>query len=153
MQVTKRDGGTKAMSPWSELDRMQNRLRRMFESPFDTDLFTESVGWSPAVEVSETENELTVTAELPGMSRDDVEIDLENNVLTIRGEKSSETEEEDMERKVHVWERRYGSFHRAFTLPRTVDADGVKAEFRDGILKVHLPKTEQAKGKKIAIDG
>jgi HSP20 family protein len=111
------------------------------------------VGWSPAVEVSETENELTVTAELPGMSRDDVEIDLENNVLTIRGEKSSETEEEDRERKVHVWERRYGSFHRAFTLPRTVDADGVKAEFRDGILKVHLPKTEQAKGKKIAIDG
>jgi len=152
MQVTKRDGGTK-MTPWSDFERMQNRLRRMFESPFDSDFFTESVGWSPAVEVSETDDELTVTVELPGMGRDDVEIDLENNVLTIRGEKSSETEEEDKEKKMHVWERRYGSFHRSFTLPRSVDADQVKAEFRDGLLKVRLPKMEQARGKKIAIDG
>ena len=105
----------------------------------------------PAVDVEETADELTLTAELPGLSRDDVEIELENNILTVRGQRSETKTSE--ERRFHVWERRYGSFQRSFTLPRTVSADGISAEFEDGLLRVHMPKAAEAKGRRIEIGG
>jgi HSP20 family protein len=136
-------------SPAEEMTRMQRRMRRLFEDPFRLDLFTEEMGWTPAVEVVETEKAIEVTAELPGMSRDDVEIHLEHNVLTIRGEKKQEQEQKEKEH--YLYERFYGSFQRAFTLPAPVEEGTVKAEFRNGVLKIHLPKTAEAKGRKISI--
>ena len=109
------------------------------------------MGWTPSVEVTESDDAIDVTAELPGVSKDDVEVDLENNVLTIRGEKKSDQEETKKEH--YFFERYYGSFQRSFSLPVPVDEGKVAAEFRNGILKVHLLKTNGTKGRKIPING
>lgn len=137
-----------------DLDDMQNRLRRAFNVPAYEPLvpsFLEPLGWNPAVEVSETPTEFTVTAELAGMTAKDVSADFENGMLTIKGEKSEEKSEGD--KKYHVWERSYGAFERAFSFPTSVDQDKVKASFENGMLTVTLPKTKESKanGKKIAI--
>jgi HSP20 family protein len=136
-------------SPADEIARMEHRMRRFFADPFRLDFVSEEVGWTPAVEVKDADGELLVTAELPGMTVDDVEVNLENNVLTIRGEKKAEKEEQEKER--YVYERYFGSFQRSFTLPSPVDEARVKAGFRNGVLTIHLPKTEQAKGRTIEI--
>lgn len=107
--------------------------------------------WSPSVNVKETPEGLVLSAELPGMKPEDVEIEFENNVLSIRGEKESETTEEEGER-YHVWERRYGSFHRSFTLPRTIDSSAIQASFDNGILTVSLPKAAEAKSRRIEVN-
>lgn len=140
--------GRTALSPWRELEEMSNRLNRFFVDDFPPP--TTAGMWAPAVNVSENGDELVLTAELPGVRQEDVEIDLENNVLTIRGEKREERTEGE-EGRFHLWERRYGSFQRSFTLPRTVKSDAIKATFRDGILTVHMPKAPEAKGRKISI--
>lgn len=108
-------------------------------------------GWSPAVDVEENENAFVVTAELAGLSEDDVELSLENGVLSISGEKREEREEGNKEAGRHIYERRYGRFERNFSLPRTVDADKVDATFKNGVLTVTLPKTAAAKPRRIAI--
>jgi HSP20 family protein len=136
------------LSPWTEFDEMANRLNRVFAGHDATG--SESVTWLPAVNVKEMPEELLLTAELPGMRKEEVEIELENNVLTIRGRKD-ETREEKGDRRFHVWERRYGSFQRSFTLPRTVAEDQIEATFENGVLRVHMPKAPEAKGKKIVI--
>ena len=100
--------------------------------------------------VEETKNELVLTAELPGIKQEDVEIELENNVLTLRGQKE-ETREEGEECRFHVWERRYGTFQRSYALPRTVSAEDISATFEDGVLHVHMPKVPEAKGRTIQI--
>ena len=130
----------------------ENRLRRMMEEAFG-DL--EEFGWNPAVEVTETADELTLTAELPGMKVEDVEIELEDDVLTLRGEKKEEKEEEKTEGEVsyRVTERSYGEFSRSFTVPSTVDADAIEASFEDGVLTVHMPKTADSRGRKIEVKG
>lgn len=134
-------------NPWRELDTLSHRLNRMFDD-FPTP--TESGNWIPAVNVEETAESLNLTAELPGMSLDDIELELENNVLTLRGQKN-DVREEGEEKRYHLWERSFGSFQRSFTLPRTVSADDIEAEFRDGVLHVHLPKVAEAKSRRIAI--
>ena len=96
-----------------------------------------------AVEVRELDNQFIVTAELPGLKKDDVDIEYQNGVLFIRGEKVEESHEE--KRNLLVWERQYGSFQRSFMLPNTIDQDKILAEFNDGILTITLPKTEAAK--------
>jgi HSP20 family protein len=113
----------------------------------------EPVGWMPAMEIVEKEDRLFVTAELPGMNVKDVEITLENGVLRISGEKKEEKREREAGSKYHMWERRYGSFQRAFTLPQSVDAEKISASFQDGVLTIDLPKSEKAKalGRKIPI--
>jgi HSP20 family protein len=143
--------GEPTFSPWRELTDMQNRVRHLFNEPFSMRMFPEPVGWTPAVDVTEKNGNLVVTAELPGMSKDDVEIELNDNVLVLRGEKKEEMEREEEE--MHVWERSYGSFQRAFTLPCRVDEAGITAEVKNGILTVTLPKAEEAKGKRIEIAG
>lgn len=137
-----------------EMDEMQNRMRRLFDEGFPMNLTPgEPVGWLPVVEIVENANELVLTAELPGMNHENVEVLFEDDVLILRGEKKEEVREEADDRRYHLWERTYGSFRRAFTLPRTIDPTKIVAEFKDGVLTVKMPKTPQAKAKghKIAI--
>lgn len=136
-------------SPWRDLDVVSNRLARLFD---DSALrHSEGKLWSPPVSVAETADELTFTAELPGLTEDQVTIELENDVLTISGEKSEERTEGDEDRNYHLWERSYGSFRRSFSLPRAVDGGAVTAHFDKGVLEVRLPKAPEAKGRKIEI--
>jgi len=101
--------------------------------------------------VEETRDELVLTAELPGLREADVDIKLENSVLTIQGRKEETREEGQEEQRSHLWERSYGSFQRSFTLPRTVLADKISATFQDGVLHVRVPKAPESKGRKIEI--
>ena len=150
MTITRYTRRSPVLSPWLELENMSDRLNRLFSDPGQGQSNRLSV-CTPAVNVEETKEELKLTAELPGMDIDDIEIEVENNLLSLRGEKKEEEELEN--RKFHVWERTYGSFERSFTLPRTVKAEEISAHFRDGILHVHMPKAPEAKSRKIAIKG
>ncbi len=142
---------TRTVSPWRELDEMTNRLSRMFDDGVTASSEGRSA-WLPAVNVEETRDELVLTAELPGMRREDVEIELENNVLTLSGQKEeTRTQGGEEERRFHLWERRWGSFQRSFTLPRTVRGDEISATFQDGVLRIHMPKAPEARGRKIEI--
>lgn len=103
----------------------------------------------PAIDITETEDALVLHAELPGIKKDDVKLTLEDGVLTLAGEKKFETEEK--QKDFHRVERRYGSFHRSFTLPNNVDVSKAQADYEDGVLTVTLPKSESAKPRQIAI--
>ncbi len=136
-------------SPWRDFDEVSNRLARLFD---DASWRRPGNGmWSPPVTVEETDDELIFTAELPGMSDENVDIELENDVLTISGEKTEQRTEGDEERNYHLWERSYGSFRRSFTLPRGVSGADASAHFDKGVLEVRLPKAPEAKGRKIKI--
>ena len=106
---------------------------------------------APETDVVETERELRVVTEMPGLKRENIEVDVENNVLTIRGEKREERTEGQSHGKYHLAERRYGTFSRSFVLPRDVDADGIQASFEDGVLTVSIPKSEKARRRRIDI--
>lgn len=135
---------------FSELTRMQEEMNRYFDDFFGEHRRGLSEGaWLPAIDVSETTSRLVVRAELPGMSRDDIDISLQDNVLTLKGEKKQEKKEE--KENFHRLERSYGSFSRSFTLPVGVKAEDVQAAFKDGVLEITLPKVEEAASKKIAI--
>jgi HSP20 family protein len=136
-------------SPWQELEEMSSRLSRAFNDGGTAE--SGGPGWVPAVNVEETKDELVLTAELPGMKQEDVEIELENNILTIRGSKEHTREEKDEERRYHLWERRWGSFQRSFTLPRSVSPDRIGASFENGVLTVHMPKVAEARSRRIEI--
>jgi HSP20 family protein len=136
---------------WPEHGLFSNRLSRVFGNAWDTPEFTGV--WIPAVNVEEAADELLLTAELPGMREEDVNVGIENNILTIRGEKREAREEGDEGHRYHVWERRYGSFQRAFTLPSSIQADAIRAEFDRGVLTVRMPKSPEARGRTIEIAG
>jgi len=125
----------------------------MFEEVFPRTATKESefalADWRPAVDTYEEGNNIVIKAELPGVKKEDVSIDIKDNILTLRGERSSETEvkEENYYRK----ERSHGKFHRAFTLPDAVNPNNIEANYKDGILKITLPKSQEAKSKKIEI--
>ena len=108
-----------------------------------------SAMWAPAVDIHEDENNFYVAAELPGMKKEDIELEVENNVLSIKGERRFEKKEEG--ESYHFVERSYGSFYRSFTLPKNVDSEKIAAEYKDGILKVAIPKVEEVKPKKVEI--
>jgi HSP20 family protein len=107
--------------------------------------------WAPPVDVRETGDVIEVEVELPGLGSDDVDVRVENGVLTISGEKKSEVEEGKEGSSYHLIERRYGRFERSFTLPRTVDAEKVEASFSNGVLSIRLPKAETAKPRRITV--
>ncbi|MBM4183554.1 MAG: Hsp20/alpha crystallin family protein [Gemmatimonadetes bacterium] len=134
---------------WRELDEMTNRLARMFDDAAIRR--SNAATFAPAVSVAETADALVITAELPGLTEKDVTIELENDVLSISGEKTEEHAEGDEERKYHLWERSYGSFRRSFSLPRTVVGAEATARFDQGVLEIRLPKAAEAKGRKIEI--
>jgi HSP20 family protein len=110
----------------------------------------EECRWVPAVDISEDEDKLYVDVEIPGMKKEDIKVSLEHNVLSLKGEKKEEKEVK--EENYHRWERCYGSFSRAFELPIPVQADKIRANYRDGVLHVELPKAEEVKPKEIPIE-
>ncbi len=119
--------------------------------PFRDFGFTTPSTWVPPVDIFQTDaHELVLKAELPDMSRDDIDINIENFVLTIKGEKKASSEAKD--EQYHHTERRYGSFTRSFSLPQTVDSNRVAAEYKNGVLTVRLPLREEAKPRSIKID-
>jgi len=137
--------------PFRELAAVQARLNRIFSEPYEAgDDTLVRADWVPAVDVYETEQHaLVLTAELPGVKKEDIDLKVENNVLTIRGERKRDVEVK--QDAYHRVERTYGTFARSFTLPNTVSADGIKAEFKDGILTVTLPAREEAKPRQVQI--
>jgi HSP20 family protein len=108
---------------------------------------------APEADVVETENEIRVTLDMPGMKADDIDIDLEHNVLTIRGEKMEQRSESDEQHTWHLSERRYGQLSRSFILPRDVEQEQIEARFEDGVLAVTIPKGEKTKRRRIEIGG
>jgi len=139
--------------PFRELEEMSNRLNRIFDRPvLRTGNGKEALtiaDWMPSVDISETDTEYLIKAELPEVNKEDVKVTLEDGVLTIQGERRQEKEEKN--KKFHRVERSYGSFVRSFTLPDYVDDAKVKAEFKEGILSLHLPKSVKAKPKAIEV--
>jgi len=113
----------------------------------DTSLMTTT--WSPAVDLAEREDEFTLKVELPGVNKDDVKITMQDNMLTIRGEKKQQ--QESKEGNYYHLERSYGSFQRSFALPATVKGDKIEAMYRDGVLSITLPKAEEAKRKEVEV--
>jgi HSP20 family protein len=139
------------IAPWQDLDTLQSRLDRLF-GRFPAFTSEEPAEWIPAVNLEEKDNELVLTAELPGMKEKDVELEIEENVLTLRGEKRTEREEKkEKNGRWHVIERSHGEFLRSFTLPPSVDASKAKANFGDGVLTIHIPKRAESTARKIAI--
>jgi HSP20 family protein len=138
--------------PFRELNIMQDRMNRMFDDAgrgWRGDEPASTTTWSPAVDIYETEGEIMVQAELPGVDRKDIALNLEKNVLTLKGERHFE--KETKQENYHRIERAYGGFSRSFSIPAIVDEEKIRADYKDGILKISLPKKEQVKPKQIQI--
>ncbi len=135
--------------PYRELASMPDRFQRLFRRDRDEEI---SLGaWIPPVDILEDKDRILLTAELPGFKENDIEVQMEGGVLTIRGERKSEAEKEG--RKYHRVERVYGQFVRSFTLPNNVDRDRIKATFDRGLLGIEMPKSEEARPRQIKISG
>lgn len=145
---------SRELGTWpSDFFGVQRDINRLFDNFFrggtqDDGSYGMSY-WTPAVDIAEQDNEYVVKVELPGVSKEDVKITLESNILTIRGEKKQE--KNSKEDNYHRMERTYGSFQRSFTLPTTVKNDKIDAVYKEGILTVTLPKAEEAKPKQIEV--
>ena len=137
--------------PFGSADFGFNRMPSLFgrwRSPLENDLEA-AREWLPSTDISETDKEYLIKAELPEVKKEDVKVNVEDGVLTISGERKFEKEEKD--KKYHRIERSYGSFMRSFSLPDGADSTRINAEFKDGVLRVHLPKNEKAKTKSIEV--
>jgi HSP20 family protein len=140
--------------PFQELNLITNRMNRLFQDSFgqgttgDEGLTTTT--FVPPVDIYEDEHNITLKLEVPGIDQKDIDVRVENNTLTVRGERKFEKEEK--EENFHRVERRYGSFYRAFTLPTTVDPDSVSADYENGVLKIKLAKKAEAKPKQIKVN-
>lgn len=131
---------------------LQNRLNSIFQDFARPELGTESLGMGnfvPAVDIYEDQHKLQLKLEVPGIKQDDLDIRVENQTLTVKGERRFDSEEK--EENFHRIERRYGSFVRTFTLPQTVDTEQVKADYENGVLAITLPKKAEAKPKQIKV--
>jgi len=138
-------------APARDLFTAQNRLNQMFNSLFDRspDWYQESSAWAPEVDVEETKDAIVLRADLPGMSKKNMHISVEDGRLTISGERK--TDHNEQQKNFHRLERTYGSFCRTFTLPATVLGDKVEATYKDGVLEVTVPKAEEVKPREIEI--
>jgi HSP20 family protein len=137
--------------PFRDLIDLQQRVNRLFEESFprgEREGLTKS-DWAPAVDVYEDAEAIRIEAELPGLTKENVSVRLENNVLTVEGERK--LAREDKRDNYHRIERAYGSFVRSFTIPSNVNPEKVDAEFKDGVLRITLPKREEAKPKQIDV--
>ena len=140
------------VDPFREISAMQDRMARLFGDVYLRDEDTGfRGGWTPAVDIFETDShDLVLRAELPGMTREDIEVTVENNTLVLKGTKKFDSEVKDENyRRI---ERSYGTFHRSFTLPNTVDAAKVSADYKNGVLTVKLPFREEAKPRTINVE-
>jgi HSP20 family protein len=142
--------------PFRDLTSIQEEINQMFDRVFgrrETGQRREggltTTAWAPSVDISERKDAFVVTAEVPGIKPEDIEVTLEDGLLTIKGERRME--EETSDRQYHRVERRYGSFRRSITLPSQVQADAIDASYSEGVLQVVVPKAEEAKPKKITV--
>ncbi len=135
---------------YTGLTRLTSLMDEAFGYPAtQTNGDTVGSAWTPNVDVREDKNHLTITMDVPGVRPEDVKISLENQVLTISGEKQTVTQEKD--ERWHRWERSYGRFERTFTLPSTVDAERIEATTENGVLTIRLPKVERARPREIQV--
>ncbi len=138
--------------PFRDLRTLQEEVNRLFTGNAARAFAEEGIArgsWSPNVDIFENKDQIVLEAELPGMKRDDFDLSVENNVITLRGERQFEKRDETD--NYHRVERAYGSFTRSFTLPNTVSAEGATADYRNGVLRVTLPKREETKARRIEI--
>jgi len=137
--------------PIRELDSLQGDMNRLFDRFFDgrTNGNGASRRWIPAMDLVETEDHLVLRGDLPGLTEDDIDIEIKDNVLTVSGERKAENEEKG--EGYHRVERAFGSFSRSLTLPRGVDPEGVAAKFDNGVLEVRIPKPAEAKPTRVQI--
>ena len=137
--------------PFREMRSLQDEVNRLFASSFSRNEGSDLMrgAWNPQVDIFENKDQIVLEAELPGMKSEDVNISIENNVLTIHGERKFEKKDEGD--NFHRVERSYGSFTRSFTLPPTVSSENAEAEFENGILRLTLAKREEAKPRRIEI--
>jgi HSP20 family protein len=140
-------------NPRRELFGLHNRFNRMFDEFFSPAVISDETmpvwGWNPVVDIYENEGNIIITAELPGVDKKDMTVDIKGRILTLKGERSTDNEvkEDNYYRK----ERSYGKFERCFTLPAEIDPDKIKADYKDGVLKIDIPKTEESKPKQVTI--
>ena len=140
--------------PYREIATLQDRLNRAFGPSFGRPEREDEMNlaaWAPPVDIAEEKDRILITAELPGFKEDQIEIQTENGMLTLRGERKFEKETDS--RSYHRVERSYGQFVRSFSLPNNVDREKIRADFSNGLLKVELPKREDAKPRTIKITG
>ncbi len=138
--------------PFGELEKMRGEMDRLWDSFFETRPLKQRgtpEAWMPSLDVSETKGEIVVKAELPGIDPKEIDLSLSDGVLSIKGEKRQEKEEKEAD--YHLVERSYGSFTRLVRLPKDVKGDKISATYKDGVLRVTLPKSEEAKKKEIKI--
>ena len=138
--------------PFRDLVSLRERMNRLFDESFpfqgeEKDMMRST--WTPSVDIFEDEHTLVLNAEVPGLSEDDIELKIEDNTLTIKGERKFE--KEIKEENYHRMERSYGSFYRAFNLPPTIDVEKISAEHENGVLKITMPKKEETKPRDIKI--
>jgi HSP20 family protein len=138
--------------PFHGLNSLQGQVNRLFEDTFNRSRASEAdlATWGPAVDIYETENELVVRADLPDLEQKDIDIRVENNTLTMRGERKFD-KTINQENYLRV-ERAYGTFSRSFSLPNTVNTEAIRAEYHNGVLTVRMPKREESKPKQIKIN-
>jgi HSP20 family protein len=140
--------------PFRDLRTLQEEVNRLFTGSMPRTFDDEGIArgaWSPSVDIYENKDQIVLEAELPGMKREDFDLSVENNVITLRGQRQFEKKDESD--NYHRVERAYGSFTRSFTLPNTVSAEGANAEYKNGVLRVTLPKREETKARRIEIKG
>lgn len=140
------------LTPFMDFDRMRREMDRLWDSFFDLGVRRkgeEGADWVPSLDVSETKSDIIVKLEIPGMDPKDLDLSLSDGTLTIKGEKKREHEEKD--ENYHCIERSYGSFVRSIPLPKEVKHDKVSASYKNGVLKVVLPKSEEARTKEVKI--
>ena len=142
-----------ARGPWEDLERMEEEMEDMVRTfsrhvPWSR-LRERGNGWLPAIDMMERKDEIVVRADLPGLQERDIEVRVQDGMLTLRGERKDEREEKD--ENYYYCERSAGKFFRTLALPAGVDAEHVKATFKNGVLEVHIPRTKEAKAKKIEI--
>lgn len=141
-------------NPWNEMMSLRNSLERMFDDRFPADRGEgrEAAGgfWNPAVDVFETDEAYVINAELPGVSRENIEIDVKNRLLTVKGERGQENE--TRKDRCYRKERSFGRFERTFPLPGGVDTEKITAEFKNGVLKIRIPRPEGKKPRQITVN-
>jgi len=138
--------------PFRDLRNLQEEVNRLFTGNLSRAFDDEGIArgsWSPSVDIYENKDQIVLEAELPGMKREDFDLSIENNVVTLRGERHFEKKDEAD--NYHRVERAYGNFTRSFTLPNTVTAEGATADYRHGVLRVTIPKREETKARRIEI--
>ena len=135
-------------NPVSIFDEMNSMVRNVFNDDWNLPVYRDSI-WNPAVDVKENEGSFVLTADIPGLTKKDVKISINNRVLNLHGERKEEKENEDG--KFYYRERHIGSFSRSFQLPETVNEDGIQASFRNGVLSIELPKLEESLPKDLEI--